>query len=240
MRLAGLGLIGVVHALEVQDALQRLLGRIDFGVLIQVINTIFFVADGEVSRVYELQFGIQVPSGMVGDVHQQPVILVRNQETGAIEFEVFRYQGETIVIPVKRGEESRPEAPAGARGEERLSRKLLEKENPAGNRQVHRRLRGCPSDQRQQGGRLYRGQGCPGRHREGRKECLGDREQALRRHRYQAEERAREAGIRGGGAGWRVGSGSAPTGSASPSSRPSTAGRSWTCSRARSTFSRRR
>ncbi|MDD1663113.1 MAG: ATPase, partial [Methanomicrobiales archaeon] len=130
MRLAGVGMIGVVHALEVQDALQRFLGRVDFGVLIQVVNTIFFVTDGEVSRVYELQFGIQVPSGMRGDSRERPVILVRNQETGAIEFEVFRHEGETIVMPVK-GEEEPRAAPAPAtvaRGEERLSRKLLEKE----------------------------------------------------------------------------------------------------------------
>ncbi|MDD1668675.1 MAG: PINc/VapC family ATPase [Methanomicrobiales archaeon] len=130
MRLAGVGMIGVVHALEVQDALQRFLGRVDFGVLIQVVNTIFFVTDGEVSRVYELQFGIQVPSGMRGDSRERPVILVRNQETGAIEFEVFRHEGETIVMPVKGEEEPRaaPAPATAARGEERLSRKLLEKE----------------------------------------------------------------------------------------------------------------
>jgi ATPase len=129
MRLAGIGMIGVVHALEVQDALQRFLGRVDFGVLTQVINTIFFVTDGEVSRAYELQFGIHVPSGMIGDAHQRPVIFVKNQETGAIEFEVFRHEGETIVMPVSREGEPKPApASAGARGEERLSRKLLEKE----------------------------------------------------------------------------------------------------------------
>jgi ATPase len=126
MRLAGLGMIGVVHALEVQDALQRFLERVNFGVLILVINTIFFVTEGEVSRVYELLFGIQVPSGMMGDLHQRPVISVRNQETGLIEFEVFRHEGETIVMPVKPEEEPRPAA--APRGEERLSRKLLEKE----------------------------------------------------------------------------------------------------------------
>jgi ATPase len=126
MRLAGVGMIGVVHALEVQDALQRFLGRVDFGLLTQVVNTIFFVTDGEVSRVYELQFGIHVPSGMVGEAHQRPVISVRNQETGSLEFEVYRHEGETIVMPVKREEELKP-APV-ARGEERLPRKLLEKE----------------------------------------------------------------------------------------------------------------
>ena len=129
MRLAGVGMIGVVHALEVQDALQRFLGRVDFGVLTQVVNAIFFVTDGDVSRVYELQSGITVPSGMAGEAHQRPIIFVRDQETGATVFEVFRDEGETIVMPVKREEEPRTApAAAGPRGEERLSRNLLEKE----------------------------------------------------------------------------------------------------------------
>jgi ATPase len=133
MRLAGVGMIGVVHALEVQDAIQRFLVRLDFGLLTQVVNTIFFVTDGEVSRVYDLQFGILVPSGMSGEAHQRPVISIRNQETGDPEFEVYRHEGETIVMPVKREEGERPAAPATAGvaargGEERLSRKLLEKE----------------------------------------------------------------------------------------------------------------
>ncbi|HTY52811.1 MAG TPA: PINc/VapC family ATPase [Methanomicrobiales archaeon] len=133
MRLAGVGMIGVVHALEVQDALQRFLGRVDFGVLNQVINTIFFVTDGEVSRAFDLRFGIQVPAGMAGEMHQRPVISVRDQETGATEFEIYRHEGETIVMPLK-GEAEAPRtlpaaaaAPAG-RGDERLPRKLLEKE----------------------------------------------------------------------------------------------------------------
>ncbi|HMA06036.1 MAG TPA: PINc/VapC family ATPase [Methanomicrobiales archaeon] len=127
MRLAGVGMIGVVHALEVQDALQRVLGRVDFGVLTQVVNTIFFVADGEVTKMYDLQFGMEVPSGMAGESRPRPVILLRNQETGTIEFEVFRHEGESIVMPARREEGAR--APATpARGEERLSRNLLEKE----------------------------------------------------------------------------------------------------------------
>jgi ATPase len=106
-----------------------------FGLLTQVVNTIFFVVDGDVSRVYELEAGIQVPSGMSGNARQRPVISVRNQETGSLEFEVYRDEGDTIVMPVRLGEERRagPAAPASAGGaarggEERLGRNLLEKE----------------------------------------------------------------------------------------------------------------
>ena len=43
MRLAGLGMVGVIHANSVQDALQRFSDREDFSVLSQIINTIVFL-----------------------------------------------------------------------------------------------------------------------------------------------------------------------------------------------------
>ena len=127
MRLAGIGMVGVVHALEVKDALQRFLARVDFSVLPQVIHTIFFMLDGEIVRVYELELGLRIPAGMSGEVHMKPVISVRNHETGETELEIFRYDGETILLPARRGEEAAPPVPA-QKGEEKISRKLTEKE----------------------------------------------------------------------------------------------------------------
>lgn len=104
MRLAGLGMVGVVHATGAQDALQRFSDRIDFGVLPQTINTIIFVDHGEITEVYDIGFGIKVPQGMAGEMHVRPVTSVHNQETGELAFEIFRYDGETIVMPVLQPE----------------------------------------------------------------------------------------------------------------------------------------
>ncbi|MFA4825340.1 MAG: PINc/VapC family ATPase [Methanoregula sp.] len=103
MRLAGLGMVGVIHANGVRDAIQRFSNRVDFSVLSQVVNTIIFVKQGVISRVYDVDFTIKVPNGMAGDVHMRPVTTVTDNETGQLVLDVFRYDGETIVMPVMAG-----------------------------------------------------------------------------------------------------------------------------------------
>jgi ATPase len=98
MRLAGIGMVGVVHAIGAHDALQRFSDRVDFGVLPQIVNTIIFVDKGEILKVYDVEFTIKVPEGMAGEMHLRPVTIVRNYETGDLAFEIFKYEGETIVI----------------------------------------------------------------------------------------------------------------------------------------------
>ena len=99
MRLAGIGMVGVVHAIGAHDALQRFSDRVDFGVLPQIVNTIIFVDKGEILKVYDVEFTIKVPEGMAGEMNLRPVTMVRNYETGDLAFEIFKYEGETIVIP---------------------------------------------------------------------------------------------------------------------------------------------
>jgi ATPase len=104
LRLAGIGMIGVVHAIGTQDALQRFSYRVDFGVLPQIINTILFVDKGEITHVFEVGFTIKVPEGMSDETHLRPVTTVHNAETGDLVFEIFKYDGETIVMPVLPGQ----------------------------------------------------------------------------------------------------------------------------------------
>ncbi|RXE57229.1 ATPase [Methanoculleus taiwanensis] len=130
MRLAGMGMVGVVHAMGVHDALQRFCDRVDYSVLPQIINTIIFVAKGEITSIYDLELTIKVPEGMSGDLHMRPVITVREYSKREVEIEVFRYEGETFVMPIKRTAEE-PEAPApaaAAEPEENVSWRLAEKD----------------------------------------------------------------------------------------------------------------
>lgn len=53
MRLAGVGMIGVVHATRGIDALQRLVGRVELGMIPQVVDTVVFIEAGDVKQVYE-------------------------------------------------------------------------------------------------------------------------------------------------------------------------------------------
>jgi len=100
MRLAGIGMVGVIHANGVQDAVQRFSDRVDFSVLSQVVNTIIFLKQGVITHVYDVGFTIKVPEGMGGEVHLRPVTTVSDHETGELVLDIFRYDGETIVMPV--------------------------------------------------------------------------------------------------------------------------------------------
>jgi ATPase len=100
MRLSGLGMVGVVPASSIRDAVQRFSDRVDLSVLSQVVSTLLFVKEGKIVKVYDVEFTIKAPQGMAGDVYVRPVITVREQETGQLVLDIFRYDGETIVMPV--------------------------------------------------------------------------------------------------------------------------------------------
>ncbi|ABS56438.1 PilT protein domain protein [Methanoregula boonei 6A8] len=111
MRLAGLGMVGVIHANSVQDALQRFSDREDFSVLSQILNTIVFLEKGVVTKIYEVGFTIKVPEGMGSEMHIRPVTTVTDLETGSLVLDIFRYDGQTIVMPVVPGVPAAPAAP---------------------------------------------------------------------------------------------------------------------------------
>jgi len=107
LRLAGIGFIGVLHATNPVDAIQRFVGRIELGVIPQVIDTVIYIKDGSVAKVLSLQMVVKVPSGMTEADLARPVVVVSDFETKKLEYEMYSYGEETVVIPV-RGEEKSP------------------------------------------------------------------------------------------------------------------------------------
>ena len=53
MRLAGVGMIGVVHATRPIDAIQRIASRVELGVIPSIVDTSIYIEDGKVTSVYE-------------------------------------------------------------------------------------------------------------------------------------------------------------------------------------------
>jgi len=102
MRLAGVGMIGVVHANKPIDALQRLLGRVELGMIPQVVDTVVFIEKGEVTKVLDVEFTVKVPSGMVEADLARPVIVVKDFETHHVEYEMYTYGEEIVVMPVTK------------------------------------------------------------------------------------------------------------------------------------------
>ena len=101
LRLAGVGMVGVVHATNPIDAIQRFLGRIEMGVIPQVIDTVFFIKDGYINKVLALKMTVKVPSGMTEADLARPVVVVNDFETGKLEYELYSYGEQTVVIPVQ-------------------------------------------------------------------------------------------------------------------------------------------
>jgi ATPase len=105
MRLAGVGMIGVVHASEALDAVQRLIGRVELGVIPQVVDTVVFIKNTEVNKVYSLNLTVKVPAGMTEADLARPVIQIRDFENDEPVYEIYTYGEETVVIPVDETEQ---------------------------------------------------------------------------------------------------------------------------------------
>jgi ATPase len=100
MRLAGVGMIGVVHASDAINAIQRFIGRVELGMIPHIIDTAIFIRYGMVEKVYELKLTVKVPSGMTEADLARPVVEVRDFETGELEYEIYTYGEENVIVPV--------------------------------------------------------------------------------------------------------------------------------------------
>ncbi len=120
LRLAGVGMVGVVHATKPIDAIQRFIGRVELGMIPQIVDTVIFIRAGRVARVLTLEYLVKVPSGMKEEDLARPVIEVRDFETGELEYEIYTYGEEVSVVPVRKEEKS----PAFKLAERRLKQEI--------------------------------------------------------------------------------------------------------------------
>jgi len=98
MRLAGVGMIGVVHATRPIDAIQRIASRVELGVIPSIVDTSIYIENGKVTSVYETKMTVKVPTGMKEADLARPVIEVRDFETGELKNEIYTYGEQTIVM----------------------------------------------------------------------------------------------------------------------------------------------
>ncbi|MFQ6136132.1 MAG: PINc/VapC family ATPase [Candidatus Hydrothermarchaeales archaeon] len=115
MRLSGVGMVGVVHASKAIDAIQRLIGRVELGMIPQIVDTVIFIKDGEIQKVYKLDFTVKVPGGMFEADLARPVIEIKDFGTDLVEYEVYTFGEETVVMPAGRQEEKAISKLAGER-----------------------------------------------------------------------------------------------------------------------------
>ncbi|MFC7176256.1 PINc/VapC family ATPase [Halosegnis marinus] len=124
MRLAGVGMIGVVHATRPIDALQRLVGRVELGMIPQVADTVVYIEAGDVNTVYDVATEVKVPHGLMEEDLTRPVIVVSDYETGDPAYEIYTFNQQVVTVPLdgapgEEGEES---------GVDRIARNEIERE----------------------------------------------------------------------------------------------------------------
>jgi ATPase len=119
MRLAGVGMIGVVHATRAIDSLQRLIGRVELGLIPQVVDTVVFIEAGEVTTVYDVSTEVKLPEGLQEADLARPVIMVRDFETGEPQFEIYTFNRQVVTVPINDSDDS---------GVEQVAKQEIERE----------------------------------------------------------------------------------------------------------------
>jgi ATPase len=116
MRLAGVGMVGVVHATRAIDALQRLIGRVELGLIPQVVDTVVYIDAGRVETVYDVTTEVKVPEGLMEADLARPVIMVTDFETGTPAYEIYTFNRQVVTVPIGESGEGGGSQPTGAQG----------------------------------------------------------------------------------------------------------------------------
>jgi len=121
MRLSGVGMVGVVHASDPVNAVQRFMSRIELGMIPHIVDTVIFVRAGKIENVLELSLVVKVPSGMNEPDLARPVVEVRDFESGRVAYEIYTFGEENVVIPINGNTQAKKSSGVEKLAEERIS-----------------------------------------------------------------------------------------------------------------------
>jgi ATPase len=124
MRLAGVGMIGVVHATRAIDALQRLVGRVELGLIPQIVDTVVYIEAGQIAKVYDIKTEVKVPEGLTEEDLARPVITIKEFSTDRPEYEIYSFNRQVVTVPLIDEDGS----PTNESGVDRIARSEIERE----------------------------------------------------------------------------------------------------------------
>ena len=101
LRLTGIGMIGVIHASKALDAIQRFIGKIEIGMIPHIIDTVIFIHEGKIGKIYELNLTVKVPAGMTEQDLARPVVEIKDFSSKETEYEIYSYGEENVIIPLE-------------------------------------------------------------------------------------------------------------------------------------------
>ncbi|MFP3300760.1 MAG: PINc/VapC family ATPase [Thermoplasmatales archaeon] len=107
LRLAGVGMVGVIHASRAIDSIQRFIGKVDLGVIPQVLDTVIFMENGKINQILEINYVVKIPSGMMEEDLARPVIEISDFIEKKLLYEMYTFGEQIVVVPVKENIESK-------------------------------------------------------------------------------------------------------------------------------------
>jgi ATPase len=122
LRLAGVGMVGVLHATCPTDAIQRFIGKIELGMIPHVLDTVVFIKGGAIEQVLSVGMVVKVPNGMTEADLARPVVVISDFEKGTPVAEIYSYGEETVVVPVVEEKQHGAKALAGKSIERAMQR----------------------------------------------------------------------------------------------------------------------
>lgn len=117
LRLAGVGMVGVIHSSTSLETIQRFVGTLPFGEIPSVVDTVLFMEKGEVERVLSLEMQVKVPHGLTERDLSRPVIVVSEFFTSQPVAELYAFGRRVFVVPV--GKERRNQKSRGKKASKR-------------------------------------------------------------------------------------------------------------------------
>jgi ATPase len=84
-----------------------LIGKVELGLVSQVLDTVLHVEAGKIQQVLELRMTVKPPSGMQEEL-ARPVIEVVEFPSGNVTHEMFAFGSELAVVPVTERNQQRP------------------------------------------------------------------------------------------------------------------------------------
>ncbi len=109
MRFAGVGMVGVVHSTRAIDAVQRLIGRVELGMIPMIVDTVIFIKDGEIREVYAVRPTVGIPHGMASPDLARPMVEICDFETREPRYQIYSFGEQVVVMPVRKHELSERE-----------------------------------------------------------------------------------------------------------------------------------
>jgi len=102
LRLAGIGMVGVIHSTTAMDAIQRFVGKIELGMIPSIIDTVIHMKYGTIEKVLALRTTVKVPYGLKSEDLARPVVVVYDFLEKKPYFEMYTFGDRTFVVPVSR------------------------------------------------------------------------------------------------------------------------------------------